>query len=178
MKKGFWRDKMSTLASVLLLSAGMNLPGAEPFVEAVHRGDTARVRALLKDQPDLEARDADGNTALHWAALNGNAGLVNDLLARGASPNATNQCGATPLLYAVGNAESVRALLKSGAADVINNASMFRTTPLIAAARYPESSEVVRLLLEHGADGRSKSNALKEAASAGDFATFKLLIAT
>src|SRR5262249_40985538 len=80
-------------------------------------------------------------------------------------------------LYAVGNVTSVRALLEAGAANTVNQASKFGTTPLVAAARYPKSSGVVRLLLERGIDARSKTDALKEAAAAGDLASFKMLLA-
>lgn len=166
-----------TLSIGLILVAAHCLSAADSLPEAVHRGDGARIRSLLTDKSDLEARDSDGNTALHWAALNGDAGLVKELLERGASPIATNHIGATPLLYAVGNVESVKALLKAGAGSTINKASKFGTTPLVAAARYPASSDVVRLLLEHGIDARSKTNALREAASAGDLASFKMLLA-
>jgi ankyrin repeat protein len=101
---------------------------------------------------------------------------VKVLLERGAAPDITNYVGATPLLYAVGNVESVRALLE--AAGAVNKASKFGTTPLVAAARYPVSSDVVRLLLERGADARSRTNALREAGSAGDVASFNMLLAT
>src|SRR4026208_2572967 len=160
----------------LLFVAMARLDGASSFIEAVHRGDAARVRSLLADRPDLNARDADGNTALHWAALNGDARLVKELLERGAPPSITNHGGATPLLYAVGNVASVVALLEAGAGDTVNRASKFGTTPLVAAARYPVSSNVVRLLLEQGADAQSRTNGLREAASAGDVASFKMLL--
>jgi ankyrin repeat protein/mono/diheme cytochrome c family protein len=168
------------MSVVLLLLMLFSVPclSVDLLPDAIHRGDMARVRSLLADQPDLKARDADGNTALHWAALNGDARLVKELLKRGASANATNHFGATPLLYAVGNVESVKALLNAGAAASLNTASQFRTTPLIAAARYPKSRDVVRLLLARGPDTRSKTNALREAASAGDLESFKMLLAT
>lgn len=169
----------STLILLFLLLLGRpHNCTANPLVEAVHRGDAARIKALLKNRPDLQAHDVDGNTALHWAALNGDAHLVRELLKRGALANLTNKVGATPLLYAVGNTESVSALLDGGAASVLNQASQFGTTPLVAAARYPKSSDVVRLLLARGPDARSKTNALREAASVGDFATFKMLLST
>jgi ankyrin repeat protein/mono/diheme cytochrome c family protein len=155
------------------------LAGADTLPEAVHRGDAVRIRSLLASQPDLNARDADGNTALHWAARQGDARLVRELLAHGAPATPTNYVGATPLLYAVGNVDSVKMLLDSGAE--VNRPSKFGTTPLIAAARYPQSSAVVRLLLERGADPQanrtSRFNALEGAANAGDLESFKLLLA-
>src|SRR6187401_1024955 len=143
---------------ILILALGILVPrilmSADSLVEAVHRDDATKIRSLLAGQADLEARDADGNTALHWAALNGNAGLVKELLGRGALATVTNHVGASPLLYAVGNIDSVKALLDKGAA--VNTASKFGTTPLMAAARYPESSAVVELLLDRGADALAR----------------------
>src|SRR5439155_8899632 len=96
----------------------------------------------------------------------------------GAPPTATNHVGATPILYAVGNVDSVTVLLDSGAE--VNRASKFGTTPLIAAASYPRSSTVVRLLLDRGAEPQAKHklgfNALEAAADAGDLATVRRLL--
>jgi ankyrin repeat protein/mono/diheme cytochrome c family protein len=162
-----------------LLAAPPLLLGADTLPDAVHRRDAARIRSMLAGQPDVLARDGDGNTALHWAALNGDSRLVKELLKSGALATATNHVGATPLLYAVGNVDSARALLESGAE--VNRASKFGTTPLLAAARYPQSSAVVRLLLDRGADAQAKEksglNALGAAADTGDLTTFKLLLA-
>lgn len=164
--------------TVLFLAASP-ARGADTAAEAAHRGDTARLRALLAEGADLEGRDAGGNTALHWAALHGDAGLVTELLERGAQADAINKVGGAPLLYAAGNLDSVRALVKRGAE--VNRISQFGTTPLMAAARYPQSSDVVRFLLEHGADprvkNRFKADALASAALAGDVAAYRLLLA-
>jgi ankyrin repeat protein len=63
----------------------------------------------------------------------------------------------------------------------VDRASKFETTPLVAAARYPQSSLVVRLLLDRGADPQAKrrlgSRALEAAADAGDPGTVKMLLA-
>src|ERR1041385_3758376 len=166
------------ILSLLLVAPSLRLT-ADTLPEAAHRGDATRIRWLLAGQPDLQARDVDGNTALHWAALNGDARLVKELLERPAPASATNNAGATPLLYAVGTLDSVKALLDRGAE--VNRASKSGITPLIAAASYPQSSAVVRLLLDRGADpqARSKSgfNALEAAADAGDLETFRMLLA-
>src|SRR5678815_4378018 len=86
-----------------LFGAPPLLAGADTLPEAVHRGNTVRIRSLLASRPDLNLPDGDGNTALHWAARHGDARLVKELLERGASATATNHVGATPILYAVGN---------------------------------------------------------------------------
>src|SRR4030095_85574 len=171
------RDAGIVVVLTVLLVAASSSGAADELTTAVHRGDATRTRSLLGGQPNLDARDGDGNTALHWAALNGDALLVKSLLKRGASPVATNHAGATPLLYAVGNVEAVSSLLEAGAASAVNARSKFGSTPLVAAARYPQSSGVVRLLLQREADARSKTNALRESAAAGDLETFRMLLA-
>src|SRR5689334_9333904 len=47
---------------------------ADPAVaDAEMRGDTAMVRALIKQGSDVNAAQGDGMTALHWAASHGDA---------------------------------------------------------------------------------------------------------
>ena len=55
------------------------------MVESVTLGETAIVRALLDAGVDVDSRRGDGATALHQAAFDGNAELVEELLARGAN---------------------------------------------------------------------------------------------
>src|ERR1051325_10556956 len=93
--------------SVLLLGTGSSLLGGEALIDAVQHGDSARIDALLATHPDVHAPDADGNTALHLAARRGDSQLVRQLLRHGWLPSPTNNVGATPLIYAVGQLDSV-----------------------------------------------------------------------
>ena len=52
-----------------------------PLIDAVKKQDVQAVRALLKQKVDINATEADGFTALHWAAQRNDLQLV-DLLAR------------------------------------------------------------------------------------------------
>jgi len=54
------------------------------LVEAVKAGDTAAALALLQKRVDVNAPEADGTTALHWAVRLNNLDLVNRLLRAGA----------------------------------------------------------------------------------------------
>ena len=56
--------------------------------EAVLRGDTTRVGALLRAGAAPERADREGTTPLYEAAVNGEAGIVRLLLAAGAPPDA------------------------------------------------------------------------------------------
>ena len=56
---------MTALCLSVLLHAA---PGASPVADAAMRHDTTAVRSLLKEGGDPNAAQADGMTALHWAA--------------------------------------------------------------------------------------------------------------
>jgi ankyrin repeat protein len=121
-----------------------------PLIDAVRSGDLAAVRTLLQKRVDVNARQGDGATALHWATYTENRELVELLVAAGANVNAANDLGITPLYLAAaaGNAALVNTLLKKGAAH--DAASETGVTPLMEAAR-AGSVEAVRALLAKGA---------------------------
>ncbi len=180
MSRVSFRAEQARVSLIIIITVALatGTHSADRLVHAARRGDAAAIQERLMGLTDLQERDTNGNTALHWAALNGDSNLLKELLRRGAQSGVTNDAVATPLVYAVGNPESVRALLKAGAAAAVNQPTLLGTTPLVAAARYPASTEVVRLLLEAGADGPSRTSALREAAYAGDPETFTVLLNT
>jgi ankyrin repeat protein len=111
--------------------------------------------------PALAAGDSapgngSGETALHWAAMEGDAKAVRALLDRGARIDAVNELGQTPLFLACGQsrrqmkaqARVVALLLDRGAA--VNAVDNSGETPLhLAAAR--ENTDIVKILLDRGA---------------------------
>jgi Ankyrin repeats (3 copies) len=68
---------------------------------AAESGDMPRLRALLAEQIDIDARDAHGRTALMVATLAGQNAAVDALLASGADPNGADADGTTPLAAAL-----------------------------------------------------------------------------
>jgi ankyrin repeat protein len=124
---------------------------AAPLVEAVKHQDKAAVRALLRQRVDVNAPEADGATALHWAAYEDDEEIVDLLIAAGARVNVANDLAIAPLYLASanGNAAIVKRLLEKGAAA--NAAAETGVTPLMQAAR-SGNVDVVRELLSHGAD--------------------------
>lgn len=76
---------------------GRQPSGREALLEAVRRGHHARVKRLISDGVDSEAKDA----ALVSAVINKHEDIVSLLLANGANPNARdNTFNRTPLVYA------------------------------------------------------------------------------
>jgi ankyrin repeat protein len=74
--------------------------GVRPLHSAVVGGCIAIVKKLLDGGADINAGDADGNTALTNAAANGNLDLVRLLVDRGALVNARTNLGETALAMA------------------------------------------------------------------------------
>ncbi|HEX4618612.1 MAG TPA: ankyrin repeat domain-containing protein [Steroidobacteraceae bacterium] len=68
---------------------------------AAGAGDLTALRAQLAAGGDIDARDAQGRTALLLATLHGQPRAVALLLADGADPNAADAQGTTPLQAAV-----------------------------------------------------------------------------
>jgi len=101
--------------------------------------------------PAAEAQDADGTTALHWAAHENDLPAVQRLIKQGAKVNAKNDYGATPMSEAAltGNAALLEALLKAGADAESPNAD--GQTALMVVAR-TGSVEAARVLITHGAN--------------------------
>lgn len=81
---------------------GSRAAAADParLVDAARRGDTRAALLLLEAGWPANARENGDSTALHWAAMHGNVGLVTELLRRGADAGAQDtQFGATPLVW-------------------------------------------------------------------------------
>ena len=105
-------------AIVLACIASFTLgAGKSPVADAVEKGDTATLRALLLVKTDVNAPQTDGTTALHWAIYRHDTAVVTQLLKAGAKVGVKNREGITPLYMAsvYGDASIVAALLKAGA---------------------------------------------------------------
>lgn len=121
------------------LSADQRAKGVTYMMHAAAHGDAVRVRELLKDGNEVNAKDSDGWTALHYSTLGGDGPSINivgrshsevmrELLASGATVNAKTPNGSTALTMSAtkGQSEWVRILLQYGA-DVNAQDAMKRT---------------------------------------------------
>jgi uncharacterized protein len=159
-----------TFAAWLLIAWSAATPGATGaagtearLIDAVKSGNRDVLAMLLKQHPEVNAREADGTTPLHWAARLGDP-LTLDLLVRaGAQVNVTNRYGVTPLMLAAsnGNAAALEVLLKAGA-DA-NAALPEGETVLMTAARTGDAASLAALIA-HGANVDAHESWLGETA--------------
>ncbi|QJR34530.1 ankyrin repeat domain-containing protein [Gemmatimonas groenlandica] len=172
----------SVLGASLALGAARMPTDESPVADAVMRGDSARVRVLIKQGLDVNAAQADGMTALHWAAQRGDAGGAQMLMYAGARVDAVTRNGNyTPLHLAArnGRAAAVKALLAAGA-DV----NAVTTTGAVTALHFASSNgdaATVTALLDKGAPVDTREGAwgqtpLMWAASGNRLAALDILI--
>ncbi len=153
MRLGRRMESAGAALAVVLAMAATPPQVGDGLPDAARRGDADAVRALLDDGADPNAARGDGLTALHLAAREGHAEIVDLLIGAGAETDATTRIGHfTPLHLAggAGNADVVDALLAAGA-DPGAVTTSSGVTPLHLAAEARGGERAVRLLLEHGA---------------------------
>jgi len=172
--------KKLLIVSLAVLSLAASLRPQEIF-EALRNGDLPMIKALIEKTPELvNARDGDGMTPLHYAAMGGNMELINHLLAKGAKLEIQNAQFKTPLHLAATNdrKEAVAALLQKGAA--IETRDDYGRTALILCARERGQAATGRVLIEAGADvnavDKFEDNALSLAAWRGKSDFIDLLL--
>jgi uncharacterized protein len=144
------------LATAVFTATFLAVAADQRVADAAMKNDTAAVRVLIQQAADVNAAQGDGMTALHWAAMNGNAEMAEMLLYAGANLKATTRIGAyTPLFMAAKSGSSaVIAKLLSAGADAKTTASTGLNALMMAATS--GDAECVRLLIEHGADPNAK----------------------
>jgi len=166
----------------LLLFWSIVSPGAgtSDVADAVMHGDRLAVHQLIEQHADVNAPQADGATALHWAVYRSDKETVDLLLRAGANAKAANRDGSTPLWLASvnGDAAIIAALLNAGA-DANEHLPLGRT-PLMAASR-TGNVDAIKVLLDHGADVNAKetlrgTTPLMWAADEGHAPAIQLLI--
>jgi uncharacterized protein len=151
-----------------------------PLADAVEKKDLAAIRALIGDS-NVNAKQVDGMTALHWAAHHDDIATAKALLAAKADANAKNRYGVTPLSLACTNgSEAMLSVLLEAGADP-NAALPGGETPLMTAARTGKVASV-KALLARGAHVNAKlaqggQTALMWAAADGHTAVVEALLA-
>ena len=119
------------------------------------KSDQATVQSLLQKKADVNAPQADGATAIQWAAYNNDLATADLLIGAGANVKLPNRDGFTPLTLASinGNAPMIEKLLKAGADS--NERGPKGETPLMYAARNG-NVDAIKVLLDRKADVNAK----------------------
>jgi ankyrin repeat protein len=137
------------------------------FMKIPEREDV--MKYLFSRGVNPNQRDEDGNTVLHGEC---DIEVMKTLLAYGANPNLKNNKDEKPLYIVLApvTIPQMKILLDAGAdMDDVNGFSESALT----AAIYSEDREVVKLLIEKGADGKKE---LMKCVETGNFSGFKWLI--
>ena len=171
---------VSRIIAILLLSFTTPLFAANlSLADAAEKSDRTAIRTLLKQRADVNAPQADGMTALHWAAYLDDLETAKALVEAKAKVTVTNRYGVTPLSLACqnGNAAVVELLLEHGADP--NTTLRGGETVLMTAARTGKPG-AVSALLKRRADVNAKERrgqtALMWAAADGHTEVVELLI--
>jgi ankyrin repeat protein len=167
------------ILALTLVVSNMACAQAE-LADAAMQRDNAAVRLLLQNGTDINGAQADGATALHWAAYHGDSALARELLNAGADPSMANRNGSTPMWLSAnqGDAVMIEVLIEGGANA--NEELPLDRRPLMLAAR-SGSTEAVKVLLDNGADPNSSetergTSALMQAADQGHADVIAVLI--
>uniref|UniRef100_H2YLD4 Uncharacterized protein n=1 Tax=Ciona savignyi TaxID=51511 RepID=H2YLD4_CIOSA len=174
------------LAEVLLrMHANVEDCGAKgectPLMEASSGGYCDIVRLLLSHGADVNATSNTGNTALTYACCGGYVDVVRILVDAGAELECHNENGHTPLMEAAsgGHVGVAEVLLERGA-GINTHSNEFKESALTLACYKGGHLQMVRFLLQAGADQEHKTDemhtALMEASMDGHVEVARLLL--
>ncbi|XP_023310968.1 ankyrin repeat domain-containing protein 17 isoform X5 [Anoplophora glabripennis] len=151
-----------------------------PLMEAASAGHLDIVRLLVAHGADVNAQSTSGNTPLMYGCAGGHTEVVKFLLENGANVEDHNENGHTPLMEAAsaGHVGLAKILLMHGA-GINTHSNEFKESALTLAC-YKGHLDMVRFLLEAGADQEHKTDemhtALMEASMDGHVEVARLLL--
>ncbi|GHS94676.1 hypothetical protein FACS1894139_08850 [Planctomycetales bacterium] len=152
-------QKNAAVAQVLRGAGGIENYSGD-FFALVKTGWPIEIANAIKGGANVNAKDKNGMTPLHYAAENNkNAEVVVLLVKAGADINSKENTGETPLHRAVksnGNPEVVVALIKAGA--TVDSKEVHGWTPLHIAAKDNNYPEVIVSLAKAGANVNARDN--------------------
>jgi ankyrin repeat protein len=151
------------------------------FLSAAKASDLLAVNAFVAAGVDLNAKDADGATALISAAARGDANIVTTLLNGGADVNRKDEPGHTAIMRALEHKEDAIADLILAKPELDLNAQGGNGVTALMLYVWREREDVVPQLIERGAklelQDAGGDTALHGAAQRGNAKITELLLA-
>jgi uncharacterized protein len=148
-----WVVLLSAVLGTAALAMAQAPAGNSPasLIEAARADHQQEALELIAKGADVNARSADGTTALMWAAHNDDAPLVRALLRKGAEVGPANLYGASAMQEAAVGAYTpvLKLLLKAGAN--VDSPNPEGQTALMVVAR-TGNVKAAKLLIRHGAN--------------------------
>ncbi|TVY45537.1 Ankyrin [Lachnellula subtilissima] len=144
-----WTPIESERKSLVNLS---DLEGATALLLAARRGYISIIEILVGHEAEIEDKDQNQRTPLSWAAENGHAAAVKELLNRGAKPDVVDGDPEQSILARVaknGNVAVASLLMEHGATLGLRGASDHTTTSI---AIINGRTTILQLFLDKGAD--------------------------
>lgn len=154
--------RLFQLAVVLVLLWGTTFAYSDPIHDASRKGDLKKVKAILQADPKAAlAKDSNGDTPLHLAALHGQVEVAQALLDAGADVNAKNNYGPfTPgdlgQQFSSNNHQDPVVLLSAHGVDQRDMKNGY--TPLDLAEFSVNHKKLVMLLVNKGANVNAQAS--------------------
>jgi hypothetical protein len=116
------------------------------------------MKVLVEHGANVNARNADGDTPVHWAAHCGHVGAIKELVALGVDINTPNNEGRTPAHMAAqeGHVNTIKVLVKLGANIAARDNAGY--TPMHAATEGIHVDVMKTLVKKHGADVNTRDD--------------------
>jgi ankyrin repeat protein len=151
---------LNAVRTLLKASVDPNTPeqdGTTALHWAAQQNEPAIADLLISAGANAKAANRYGVTPIYLAAATGSGDLIRKLLKAGANPEAALPEGDTPLMAAsrAGNVDAVTQLLAGGAAVDAKETWRGQTALMLAADE--DHSEVIKVLLAHSADVKTRS---------------------
>jgi ankyrin repeat protein len=145
------------LAGLFVITNASDAKPPAPLADAVEQRNARAFAELLNQKVDLNASQADGMTALMWAAYHDDLKTANQLVEAGANIKAENRYGVSALSVAClnGNGALVKLLLERGADP---NTSLKGGESVLMIAARTGRLEAVTALLDQGAKVNHKEH--------------------
>ena len=157
-------------------------PPTLDLIEAARNGKLTQllIHVFQQDGGDINGKASNGLTLLSAAAMGGSKGAVRTLLKYNANVNLASKHNCTPLWFATRILNKrkaqrvVKELLGAGAdVEVVSDAEMMRSTPLMNALRANQDPKVISILAKKASpDFGPTSGTVREQSNATAVASF------